>query len=90
MGWLPTIVLAMPLTAGDMEFRVWFSKQSYCTFAIEKFSEKPFTQRLPDGCQAAGEIRSVACRELDKDEPALVPEHLMWKVKPFGGVFGGN
>lgn len=90
MGWLLTIVLAMPLTTGDVEFRMWFSKESYCTFAIEKFSEKPFTQRLADGRQASGEIKSATCRELSKDEQALVPEHLMWKVKPFGGVFGGN
>lgn len=90
MGWLLTIVLVMPLTTDDVEFRMWFSKQSYCTFAIEKFSEKPFVQRLPDGSEAKGELKSATCRELGKDEQALVPEHLVWKVKPLGGLFGRN
>ncbi len=90
MGWLLTIVLAMPLSSGDVEFRMWFSKESYCTFAIEKFSEKPFMQRLPDGGEAPGAVKRATCRELGNDEDALVPEHLRWKVKPLSGLFGGN
>ena len=42
MGWLLTAVLSLPLTGSDIEVRMWFSKESYCTFAIEKFTEKPF------------------------------------------------
>ena len=88
MGWLLTIVLSMPLTPGDVEFRMWFSKENYCTFAIEKFSEKPFMQTLADGNKAKGEIKSATCRALEQNEEAMVPEHLRWKVKPFGGLFG--
>ncbi|MBO6520673.1 MAG: hypothetical protein JJ900_07985 [Rhodospirillales bacterium] len=90
MGWLLTIVLAMPLTTDDVEFRMWFSKESYCTFAIEKFSEKPFMQRLPDGNEAPGMLKSATCRELGKDEKAMVPDHLVWKVNPLGGLFDRN
>ena len=90
MGWLLTVVLAMPIAGGDMEFQMWFSKESYCTLAIEKFAEKPFTQRLPDGREAPGDIKSATCRELAENEQALVPEHLLWKVKPFGGLFNGD
>lgn len=90
MGWLLTLVLSMPLSAGDVELRMWFSKESYCTFAIEKFTEKPFRQRLPDGSEAPGAVKSANCRELGENEQALVPEHLLWKVKPLGGLFGGR
>lgn len=81
MGWLLTIVLAMPMTADDVEFRMWFSRESYCSLAIEKFGEKAFTQHLSDGREAEGRIKSATCRELGKDEQALVPEHLLWKVR---------
>jgi len=91
MGWLLTIVLSMPLTQGDVEFRMWFSKESYCTFAIEKFSEKPFMQILEDGSEMPGGVKSATCRALSKHEEALVPEHLRWKTKPIlGGLFGQN
>lgn len=80
MGWLLTIVLTMPLTAEDVEFRMWFSKERYCNFAVEKFAEKPFEQRLTDGSSATGDIKSATCRELGRDEKALVPAHLLWKV----------
>ena len=90
MGWLLSLVMAMPLGAGDIEMKMWFSKQSYCTFAIEKFSETPFIAHLDDGRKAPGAVKSAACRELGKDEQALVPEHLRWKVKPFGGLFDNN
>lgn len=81
MGWLLTIVLAMPVTAENVEFRMWFSKESYCTFAIEKFGEKPFVQILDDGSEAAGNIKQATCRELSDDEKALVPKHLQWKMR---------
>ena len=90
MGWLLSIVLSMPLNAGDVEFRMWFSKESYCIFAIEKFSEKPFMQVLQDGSELPGGVKSATCRELGEHEQALVPEHLMWKVKPLGGLFDRN
>ena len=90
MGWLLTAVLALPLSGSDVEVQMWFSKQQYCTFAIEKFTEKPFVQRLENGREATGQIKSAVCRELGKDEEAHVPEHLRWKVKPFGGLFEGN
>jgi hypothetical protein len=90
MGWLLTLVLSMPLSADDVELRMWFSKESYCTFAIEKFTEKPFKQRLASGAEAQGSVKSATCRELDENEQALVPDHLLWKVKPLGGLFGGR
>ena len=89
MGWLLSVVLALPLTGSDVELKMWFSKENYCSFAIEKFTEKPFVQVLPDGTEAKGEIKSAECRELSDDEEALVPEHLLWKVKPLS-IFGAN
>lgn len=90
MGWLLTIVLGLPLTNSDVEINMWFSKESYCTFAIEKFTEKPFTHKLPNGMTAIGESKSATCRELSEEETALVPDHLRWRTKPFGGLFSGN
>lgn len=90
MGWLLSVVLSLPLVGGDTEVQMWFSKESYCTFAIDKFTEKPFVQRLPDGSEATGRIKSAKCRELKPDEEALVPAQLLWKVKPLGGLFDGN
>jgi hypothetical protein len=90
MGWLLTIVLGLPLTNSDVEINMWFSKESYCIFAVEKFTEKPFTHKVPDGTVATGEAKSASCRELTNEEAAIVPEHLRWKTKPFGGLFSGN
>ena len=85
MGWLLTAVLSLPLTGSDIEVRMWFSKESYCTFAIEKFTEKPFRERRADGTVREGEITSATCREFGPDEQALVPEHLRWKTKSLFG-----
>ncbi len=87
MGYLLTIVLALPLTSSNIELNMWFSKQSYCNLAIEKFTEKPFTHRMADGTEALGDVASANCRELSKDEAALVPEHLKWKVEGLGSLF---
>ena len=70
MGWLLSIVLSMLLNAGDVEFRMWFSKESYCIFAIEKFSEKPFMQVLQDGSELPGGVKSATCRELGSSLPS--------------------
>lgn len=87
MGYLLSIVLTLPLTNSDIELNMWFSRESYCTLAIEKFTEKPFLHTLPDGTSASGEIRSADCRELSKDEATLVPDHLKWKVEGIGSLF---
>jgi len=76
MGWLLTIWLSLPLTEGDLELNMWFSRESYCTFAQEKFLENPIHQTLADGRQADASVIDSGCRKLDDNETALIPEHM--------------
>ena len=90
MGWLLTTVLGRPLVGSDVEINMWFSKESYCTFAIEKITEKPFVHKLPSGQASTDAAISATYRELGEDEEALVAEHLRRKTKPFGEILSGN
>lgn len=79
MGWLLTFVLALP-QQGVVEFAMWFSQESYCAFAIEKFGEQPYQIRLSDGQSVFGKASDLKCRELDAKELHLVPQHLRYKA----------
>ncbi|MCP5370825.1 MAG: hypothetical protein H6907_03760 [Hyphomicrobiales bacterium] len=76
MGWLLTIWLSIPLVQSDMEVRMWFSRERYCTFAREKFLENPMLLSTPDGRRGEARVRDSQCRELGADETALIPEHM--------------
>lgn len=87
MGWLLTIVLALPPAGEHIEVRMWFSQQSYCTFAEEKFRENPIVAAATDGAPHPGtaEVVRSGCRPLDDDERHLVPEHMRAKLERRGG-----
>lgn len=87
MGWLLTIILALPPAGEQIEVRMWFSQQSYCTFAEEKFLENPIVAAAADGGPRLGtaEVLRSGCRRLDDDELHLVPEHMRAGVERRGG-----
>ena len=76
MGWLLTLWLALPPMAGEVEVRMWFSRESYCTFAEEKLRENPMRRVLPDGAEGAAKVTRSQCRELRPGEANLIPEHM--------------
>lgn len=86
MGWLLTIILALPPADERIEMRMWFSQQSYCTFAEEKFLENPIVAAAGGGrpLGTADVVRS-GCRRLTDDELRLVPEHMRADLKQRGG-----
>ena len=76
MGWLLTLWLSMPLTEGEVEVKMWFSRERYCNLAQEKFSENPMEHILQDGRRAVTRVRESECRKLLKTEVHLIPEHM--------------
>ncbi len=76
MGWLLTLWLSLPLVESDVEVKMWFSRERYCNFAKEKFSENPMEHILGNGRRAVAHIRDSQCRELLKTEAHLIPEHM--------------
>ena len=76
MGWLLTIWLTLPPVETDLEIRMWFSRQSYCRLAKEKFVEKPMRLKTNDGRRGVAQVAGAECRELRKDEAALIPRHM--------------
>ena len=76
MGWLLSIWLALPPVPGEVEVRMWFSRESYCTFAEEKFTENPMRLVLPDGSKGEAKVARSRCRPLAKDEAELIPPHM--------------
>lgn len=83
MGWLLTIILALPPAGERLEVRMWFSQQSYCTFAEEKFLENPIIAASPGGGRPLGtaEVAASGCRPLERSELDLVPEHMRAEVE---------
>ncbi len=55
---------------------MWFSRESYCTFAQEKFQENLMRHVLPGGRVAVVRVTRSACRELAPGEADLIPEHM--------------
>lgn len=76
MGWLLTIWLSLPLAPSELQVRMWFSREGYCDFAREKFTENPIMHLTPAGSAARAPVRRAACRELADDEAHLIPEHM--------------
>ena len=76
MGWLLTLMMALPQVEKPVEVQMWFSRQSYCTFAQEKFGEHPLRQVLADGSAVLGQVVDSTCRPLKDHETALIPEHM--------------
>jgi len=76
MGWLLSIWMFLPLVNSDVEFRMWFSRESYCTFAQAKFTENPVMHSTLAGPDAAAKITKSSCRKLRDDEAHLIPKHM--------------
>ncbi len=87
MGWLLTLILALPQGGANVEFGMWFSQKSYCEFAVEKFSEQPYRIKFIDGRSASGKPLDLSCRELQPDELHLIPQHLQYKMLQKNDVF---
>lgn len=75
MGWLLTLWLALPLAHSEVEVRMWFSRESYCRFAEEKFRERPIRHMVvgEDGSSATAPVLGSECRRLGPDESEFVP-----------------
>tara|TARA_R110000787_G_scaffold263946_1_gene369847 strand:- start:2708 stop:3016 length:309 start_codon:yes stop_codon:yes gene_type:complete len=76
MGWLLTIWLSLPLADNHIEVRMWFSLERYCEFAQEKFLENPIRYSTTDGIQSDAVVNKSQCRELKREEAALIPRHM--------------
>jgi hypothetical protein len=76
MGWLLTLWLSLPLVDSEVEVRMWFSRETYCDFARQKFMENPMRHTTDDGREADATVTKGACRELTEGEGTLVPEHM--------------
>ncbi len=87
MGWLLTLWLSLPPLAGAVEIRMWFSRESYCTFAEDKFRENPMRRVLPGGGEGAAEVARSECRALRPGEAHLIPEHMRGG---YGGAESGT
>jgi hypothetical protein len=76
MGWLLTLLLAVPQVDGPVQVEMWFSRESYCTFAAEKFTEQPMYSLTRDAGRAAVAVSQSTCRELGPEEANRVPPHM--------------
>jgi len=76
MGWLLSIWLSLPLVNNDVEFRMWFSRESYCTFAQAKFTENPVRLSSPNGPDGEAKVTRSSCRKLRDGEAHLIPKHM--------------
>ncbi len=76
MGWLLTLVMTLPMAGSDVEIHMWFSRRSYCNFALEKFSENPILHRVDEAPVSPVTLKSIDCRKLAKDEAHLIPPHM--------------
>ena len=76
MGWLLTIWLSLPLVESDLKIRMWFSRQSYCNFAKEKFTENPIQHSVENGIPIEAKVKKYECRLLRKSEEILIPPHM--------------
>lgn len=86
MGWLLTLMLAVPQVEGTVQVEMWFSRESYCTFARSKFTEQPMYS-LPRGSKQ-GAVRTPVtvtgstCRELGPGEANRMPPHMRAQATP--------
>lgn len=76
MGWLLTLLLAVPQVDGPVHVEMWFSRESYCTFARNKFTEQPMFSLSEDGPRVPIKIKDSGCRELGPKEADRIPPHM--------------
>lgn len=86
MGWLLTLLLAVPQIEGTVQVEMWFSRESYCTFAQAKFTEQPMYS-LPKGpkqdtVRTPVAVTDSTCRELGSGEANRVPPHMRAQATP--------
>jgi len=88
MGWLLTLFLTMPQVDGPVRVEMWFSRESYCTFARAKFSEQPMVRIAADGRRLPVRLKEATCRELSAGEADRVPPSLRHLVERPGNGDG--
>lgn len=76
MGWLLTLMLAVPQVDGTVQVEMWFSRESYCTFAQAKFTEQPMYNLTEGAVRRAVTVTDSNCRELGPEEANRVPSHM--------------
>lgn len=76
MGWLLTLVMSLPMVSSDVEIHMWFSRKSYCNFALEKFTENPIMHQIETAPPSPAHVKSSDCRKLTKEEAHLIPPHM--------------
>lgn len=76
MGWLLTLMLAVPQVDGPLQIEMWFSRETYCSFAADKFAEQPMFALPPGQPKASVRVISSTCRELRAEEANRVPPHM--------------
>ena len=76
MGWLLTLMLSVPQMADPVQVEMWFSRESYCTFAAEKFTEQPMHSLAKDQPRLPVKVTGHSCRELGPQEINRVPPHM--------------
>jgi hypothetical protein len=76
MGWLLTLLLAVPQVEGTVQVEMWFSRESYCTFAQSKFTEQPMYSLKQGAARTAVTVTDSSCRELGPGDANRVPSHM--------------
>lgn len=80
MGWLLTLLLALPQAEAPVRVEMWFSRESYCTFAAKKFTEQPMYSQATGQPRMPVNVTDSSCRELGPNEIDRVPPHMRDRV----------
>lgn len=82
MGWLLTLFLAVPQVDGTVQVEMWFSRESYCSFARKKFTEQPMYSLGKGTPRVPVTVTDSTCRELGPDDGDRVPAHMRAQTQP--------
>ena len=82
MGWLLTLLLAVPQVEGTVQVEMWFSRESYCTFVQSKFTEQPMYSLTQGAPRVPVTVKDSTCRELGPEETNRAPAHMRPQTTP--------
>lgn len=82
MGWLLTLLLAVPQVDGAIQVEMWFSRESYCTFAQAKFMEQPMYSIGEGAPRRPVKVTDSSCRELGPKDGDRIPPHMRAQAVP--------
>ena len=80
MGWRLTPFPGLPLAPAAVRIEMWFSRERYCAFARDTFTEHPIRHTRADGTTAEAKVIRAECRAPKDGEAHLIPEHMRRKV----------